>query len=118
MIFDPIEPIVPGSRSAGGEASHTAREARNEVEELRFSVERLLMITEGLWRILKEKHGYDDNELVKQIALIDLEDGKLDGRVSTKAEPKPCPKCNRIIAKHRPRCLYCGEPIPPAPFAR
>ena len=88
-----------------------------EVALLRNQVERLLFITEALWRIIQEKHGLDDNELVKQMTLLDLEDGKLDAR-KPPTPPKPCPKCSRMLSKERPTCLYCGEPIVLDPFAR
>ena len=96
---------------------NSARGENAAIEDLRSQVERLLFITEALWRILKEKHGLDDLELVKQITLIDLEDGKLDGRVAA-TPPQPCPKCHRVLSKLRPRCLFCGEPVATEPFQR
>ena len=87
------------------------------VMELQAHVERLFFITEALWRILKEKHGMDDNELIKQITLIDIEDGKLDGK-KPKTPPVPCPKCNRTVGRQRVKCLFCGEPIAQSPFER
>ncbi len=88
-----------------------------DISELQSEIERLLLITEALWRITKEKLGCDDNELIKQITLIDLQDGKLDAR-KPPTPPQPCPKCGRVLGKHRPRCLFCGEPIAADPFAR
>ena len=90
---------------------------RSEIHLLESEVERLLMITEALWTILQERFGYDDQELIKRIVMIDMRDGKLDGKVAADA-PKSCPKCNRILFKHRPRCLYCGEPVVTNPFDR
>ena len=87
------------------------------VMELQAQVERLFFVTEALWRILKEKHGMDDNELIKQITLIDIEDGKLDGK-KPKTPPVPCPKCNRTVGRQRVKCLFCGEPIAQSPFER
>jgi hypothetical protein len=89
----------------------------SEIEDLKFQVERLLILTEALWGFVKEQHGIDDAELVRRMVLVDMKDGKLDGRVS-KTPPTPCPKCRRVVGRHRPRCLYCGEPIAPEPFAR
>ena len=111
--------FTPPFHMREGEAvpTHRPRSTDGEVAELQNEVERLLLITEALWRILKEKHGLDENELVKQITLIDLEDGKLDGRKAA-TPPQPCPKCQRMLAKHRPRCLFCGEPIAADPFQR
>ena len=89
----------------------------SEIAQLKKQVERLLMITEALWTILKEKHGLEDKELLRRIVEIDLRDGQLDGRVSA-TPPEPCPKCQRIVAKGSVRCMYCGEPLALNPFAR
>ena len=80
-------------------------------------LERLLMITEALWTILKEQHGYDDAKLQQIVTDIDLRDGKLDGRVAATA-PATCPSCHRTLNKKRPRCIYCGEPAPLDLFER
>ena len=111
--------FTPPFRSQEGEPVPTRAPRSNEGElrELQHQVERLLLISEALWRILKEKHGLDDNELVKQIMSVDLEDGALDGRKPA-TPPKPCPKCGRTLTRNRPRCLFCGEPFAPEPFAR
>ena len=93
------------------------REPSAEVTELRGDVERLYIIAEALWRILKEKHGMEDNDIIRQITAIDMEDGRLDGRKS-KTPPQPCPKCGRVLGKHRMKCLYCGELIAVQPFDR
>ena len=75
------------------------------------------MITEALWTILKEKHGYGDDELVRRIEEIDFRDDKLDGRVAP-SPPKPCPKCNQPLAKRRLSCIYCGTVTTRDPFER
>ena len=94
-----------------------AAAARFEVDALKSDVERLLMITEALWQILKEQHGYDDKELIKRVVTIDMRDGKLDGRVAPEP-PQKCPKCGRTLYKNRPNCIYCGEYFMPDPFQR
>ena len=88
-----------------------------EVSELRTDVERLYIITEALWRILKEKHGREESDIIRQVTAIDMEDGRLDGR-KAKAPPQPCPKCGRVLGKQRMKCLYCGELIATQPFDR
>ena len=92
-------------------------EPSGEITELRADIERLYFITEALWRILKEKHGMDDNEIIRQIAIIDMGDGKLDGR-KAKTPLQPCPKCGRTVGKQRVKCMYCGELIATNPFDR
>ena len=96
---------------------HSGRGQETEIIALKTQVERLLFITEALWRILREKHGLEEGDLAKQMAIIDLEDGRLDGR-KPPTLAQPCPKCQRMLSKERPTCLYCGEPITLDPFAR
>jgi hypothetical protein len=101
----------PASRpSARGEQG-------SEIAALRGDVERLYFITEALWRLLKEKHGLSDTDIIREIAVIDLEDGRLDGRKAP-TPPPPCPKCGRVLSKHRPKCMFCGEPVALNPFDR
>ncbi|MCZ7644810.1 MAG: hypothetical protein M5U26_05930 [Planctomycetota bacterium] len=76
-----------------------------------------MMIGEALWEILKEHHGYSDEDLMRRVAKIDLKDGKLDGKVA-KTAPVQCPRCSRILNKRHALCIYCGEQIVHPPFAR
>ena len=105
------------AQSTSPGAGAEARKAVSEVENLKYDVERLLIITEALWTILKEQHGYDDNELIRRVAEIDLRDGKLDGKL-TKEPPTECPHCHRTMIKRRPYCMYCGKPVAVNPFER
>lgn len=95
----------------------TSAPGAGEVARLRAQVERLLIITEALWTILKDKTGLDEQELLRQMVQIDLRDGKLDGRVAA-TPPEPCPKCGRVVSNGALRCMYCGEPLLMNPFAR
>ena len=94
-----------------------ARKAETDVNLLKQDVERLLMITEALWGILKEKHGYNDNELILRVSRIDVRDGKLDGRVAA-GPPSECPNCHHVMTRHRAICMYCGKPVAVNPFDR
>jgi hypothetical protein len=106
-----------GAYTAASQAESKARVAQTEIELLRCDIERLLMITEALWGILKEQHGYEDAELIKRVMEIDRRDGKLDGRVAP-APPSSCPKCGRTLERKRAVCLYCGQLIARDPFER
>ena len=96
---------------------HQKSEPSADLSEVKADIERLYFITEALWRILREKHGLDDLEIIRQITTIDMEDGKLDGR-KAKAPPQPCPKCGRPRGKQRTKCMYGGELIAVNPFDR
>src|SRR5712692_13470 len=116
-MFYPTSIYGTGAYSAATAAQAEAREAKTETEIIRNDIERLLMITEALWMILKKEHGYTDDDLTKLVSEIDLRDGQLDGRVA-KSPPQPCPHCGKIMSRHRSLCIYCGQPVPLAPFAR
>ncbi len=84
---------------------------------LEAEVERLLLITEALWTLLKEHAHVPEEALIQKMVQIDLRDGRLDGRVPT-TPPRPCSKCERTISPRSLRCFYCGEPQVNDPFAR
>ena len=106
------------AQTAGEMTSRIAADVRTQTENMQFDVEKLLMITEALWTLMKEQHGYSDDDLIRVIQDIDLRDGKLDGKVA-KAEVRPdCPQCGRKLIGKRPVCLYCGTEVALNPFDR
>ena len=114
QLLERIEKAASDAEKAQTEATRS----QAETDVLKANIERLSIITEALSTILKEKHGYGDEELVKRIAEIDLRDGKLDGH-AVSSEATVCPQCKRMhIAKHQPICLYCGATISVEPFRR
>ncbi|MFH0908888.1 MAG: zinc ribbon domain-containing protein [bacterium] len=100
---------------AGGQGP--ARMSDGEAAMLRADIERLLMITEALWSMMKDQFEYTDQHLVARITEIDAKDGKVDGRVAS-LPPQACPKCGRPSSRKRAICMYCGQAIPSEPFAR
>lgn len=106
-----------GDFNSPSQSAPSSRSDRSDLAQLQWDVDRLYFITEALWRILKEKHGLDDQEIIRQIAIIDMEDGKIDGKKPVHL-PKPCPKCARPLTKQRVQCMYCGEYIAANPFER
>ncbi len=105
------------AQTTGERAGRMAQLVRTQNEAILRDVERLYMITEALWTILKEQHGYTDEELIHRVEDIDLRDGKLDGKVARKPNP-PCKQCNRPIIGRHAVCLYCGAPTRLSPFDR
>ncbi|MCM8528389.1 MAG: hypothetical protein NE327_17835 [Lentisphaeraceae bacterium] len=94
-----------------------ASDAKLKTEHLESEVERLLMITEALWGILKEQLQYTDDELIRRVQEIDMRDGQLDGKVG-KSAPKKCTSCGRTVMKKRPQCMYCGHIVKRDVFER
>ena len=108
---------APSSDLTSSSHAERARVTTAEVDRLRSEMERLMMISEALWGLLKEKHGYRDADLAQRVAAIDMKDGALDGRVK-KRPPQNCPHCRRKMIRRRMVCLYCGKPVLPDLFAR
>ncbi len=82
-------------------------EQRLSEMETRFN--RLALVTHSLWELLKDRHGYTEEELRDWVNLTDLKDGQLDGRVRRTLPPLNCHKCARVVTRALGRCLYCGE---------
>jgi len=120
MFYPPIRrPIGSDSTSSTGSLNtqERVRRAQEELDLLRGDIERLLMITEAMWSILKDQYGYQDEELVRRVTEIDKRDGRLDGRVAP-APPPVCPSCHRTLARNRTYCIYCGQAVARDPFER
>ena len=100
-MFYPISTYNSFASSNAESAKSDAAAARMQVDLMKSDVERLLMITEALWQILKEQHGYDDNELIKRIVTIDMRDGKLDGKVAPDARRNAPSAAGRFIKTGR-----------------
>ena len=93
---------------AAVEAGGKAGRATNEVMQLRREVNRLLMISEALWELVRDREGLTDKDLVRKIDEIDLRDGVLNGR-RAQAPPTDCDDCGRTLPKRQPVCIYCGK---------
>jgi len=105
------------ARASARSASADARNAKSQILFLESEIERLLMITEALWSFLRDQHDFDDDELVRRVADIDLRDGRLDGRVA-KSEPVECQNCGRKLGRRRATCFYCGSAVASDMFKR
>lgn len=104
------------ARANAGQASRQARQAVSKIDELESEIERLNIICEALWNLLQKHAPVKEIDLIEQVTEIDLSSGRLDGRKARSA-PRPCGKCQRPVARRRPFCLYCGEPVLTNPFA-
>ena len=102
---------------AATDAEAKAREAHSRIEFLELELVRMSVLTEALWRILQEEHGWKETRLQAMVAAIDnarRREAAQDGR----APPMPCTKCGRPLARRLNRCMYCGTEHPPDVFQR
>jgi len=76
---------------------------------MRQDIEKLYLIVEALWAIIKQTANLSDDDFNELIRQIDLQDGKLDSRNSSNAEIHKCSNCGRTILRGQTKCTYCGE---------
>jgi hypothetical protein len=75
--------------------------------ELRY--ERMRLVSNALWQLLKEHTGLTDADLKRFVEQVDLSDGKLDGKLSRNLGAMDCPKCSRRVLKSAVVCAWCGH---------
>ena len=102
---------------AATDAMQKAERVQSELISVRHDLGRLFMIAEVLWTMVREQHGYSDEELFRRVMEVDLRDGRADGQVAPGA-PEPCPHCGRLNRPGRAICIYCGKARMVNPFAR
>jgi len=92
--------------SRASDAREEARAANREVAGLRFQLDRLQMICERMWTVVKQRVGVEDAELFALMEVIDPRDGRLDGR--TRPVTAECSRCGKVVSVRTGVCLYCG----------
>lgn len=80
--------------------------ASNEVKLLQHQVERLSLLNQAMWELLRERGGMTDADLERKAQEVDMRDGVEDGKIT--ATPVKCPQCNRISNSKHAQCMYCG----------
>ena len=96
----------------------TLDESELSAVSMRQDIERLYMLVEALWLIVKEKSGINDDALAELVKQIDLQDGKLDGRNSSNATVRKCANCGRTLLRGQSKCTYCGNELHDAALFR
>ena len=81
-------------------------DSQSEVATLRIKVDRITLLCEALWEIIKAETGRTDIDLSSIMTDIDMSDGKLDWK-NKKPAPK-CIKCGRVYQKGTMNCMFCG----------
>jgi hypothetical protein len=72
------------------------------VEDLRFRLDHLTLVTEALWSFFVDQ-GCTQQQLVDRMTSLDVMDGRLDNR---RVHRGVCTKCGASVATDR--CQFCG----------
>lgn len=89
------------------QAQRSAEQVEAALAQLEERFDKLSVITMALWSLLKEKNGLSDDDLSKEIAVVEAK------RQQEAAEqPLSCPQCGRAMLARARRCLYCEYRTP------
>jgi hypothetical protein len=98
-----------GSYQADSDRRLTSTSEKLQALEHRY--DRMRLVTNALWQLLKEHTGLTDADLKRFIEKVDLLDGKLDGTMARTTGAINCPSCSRPVLKSAIRCSFCGTTI-------
>jgi hypothetical protein len=87
--------------------SQSQTTAMVRLREVDHEIERLKLLNQALWELLRARLDLKDADLEKVIREVDLRDGAEDGRMTTTA--LKCPTCGRVSSSKHWKCLYCGQ---------
>ena len=97
-------------------ARDVARESAMSSDKTRKNTERLYLVVQAIWELLKDKAGLTDADLDAKVQEIDMCDGRLDGQNSTQTDPLTCRQCGRTILSGQAQCSWCGTQAEGGPF--
>ena len=97
-------------------ARDVARESAMSSNKTRKNTERLYLVVQAMWELLKDKAGLTDADLDAKVQEIDMRDGRLDGQDSTQTDPLTCRQCGRTILSGQAQCSWCGTQAEGGPF--
>lgn len=97
-------------------AARTGRRAESKVDYLEARCDRLAMLCEAMWTLLRDQLKLTDVQLLDRINDIDMTDGRLDGKVK-RGHAITCHKCDRNVSRKFAKCIYCGALLAHDPFA-
>lgn len=78
-----------------------------DIRDLRAQLERLTLMNQALWELLRDRLQISDAELEQKVGEVDLRDGVADGKLTATAVR--CPNCSRVCNSRHAKCLYCGQ---------
>lgn len=79
----------------------------DRTDDVTQRLESLTLVCMAMWELMKEQ-GVTEEQLARKVQELDLQDGRLDGRLKADRNQVTCLHCERVISRRHRRCLYCG----------
>jgi hypothetical protein len=109
-IFDVYQQgKIAGLGSLQADTGRRVTNTGDKLRELEQRYERMSLVTNALWQLLKAHTGLTDADLKKYVEKVDLADGVRDGKVTRNKGAMDCPKCSRRVLKSATVCAWCSE---------
>jgi hypothetical protein len=108
-IFDVYQQgKIAGLGSLQADTDRRVTGTGDKLRDLEQRYERMTLVTNALWQLLKAHTGLTDADLKKYIEKVDLSDGVRDGKVTRTKGAMDCPHCSRRVLKSATVCAWCG----------
>ncbi len=108
-IFDVYQQgKIGGLGSLQADTDRRVTSTGDKLRELEQRYERMNLVTNALWQLLKAHTGLTDGDLKKYIEKVDLADGVKDGKITRSQGAIDCPHCSRRVLKSATVCAWCG----------
>lgn len=101
-VANALDPATPGPSPRAVEDR-----MRVDVRELQHQIDRLQLMNQALWELVRSRLSLQDEDLAALAQEIDMRDGVEDGRMTARAVR--CPSCSRVSNNRHFRCMYCGQ---------
>jgi hypothetical protein len=98
---------IKDAQKSADSARQLADSATSDQQNLEARYERLSLVCQAMWKILRDSAGVTNEQLLAAIRELDLSDGALDGKVAPTV--KKCSACHRVMNPRHNKCIYCGE---------
>ena len=106
-LAGPSLDLASAASTVAPQAANLAYEQREAVRELTYQVQRLSLLNQALWELLRTRLSLTDEDLLRLAGDIDLRDGIEDGQMTARAVR--CPSCQRISNSKHYKCIYCSQ---------
>jgi hypothetical protein len=85
-----------------------ASNADERARALEEQFDHLIVITQAIWEIGRDRWGISETELIAKAKEISERGGEHSARLAI----RNCPKCGRPATASADKCLYCGTEMP------
>ena len=90
------------NRRLSKEISRVSNNNNEKIDQLEAKLDKLSLITEALWEIVKET-GVEESQLKSKIQQV------TDLKTAKKKEKLSCTGCGMTVPAVNVKCMYCGE---------